>query len=45
MLEFASTHPNPENRVQEIEKYWQELGAKKGELFEARYQKIKSSLP
>jgi predicted Zn-dependent protease len=45
MLEFASTHPNPENRVQEIEKYWQELGAKKGELFEVRYQKIKSSLP
>ncbi|MDP3929565.1 MAG: M48 family metallopeptidase [Bacteroidota bacterium] len=45
MLEFISTHPNPENRVQEIEKVWEELGGKKGELFKEEYQKTLKDLP
>jgi len=45
ILEFISTHPNPDNRVREIEKVWENLGAKKGKLFTERYQKIIKDLP
>ena len=43
--EFLSTHPNPENRVEEIDKKWQELGGKEGELFTASYADFKNTLP
>ncbi|MCB9246303.1 MAG: M48 family metalloprotease [Flavobacteriales bacterium] len=43
--EFLSTHPSPENRVEEIIAHWQELGGKVGETFESRYQEFKQSLP
>ena len=43
--EFLSTHPHPENRLEEIDKVWQELGAKTGDTFEQRYQEFKNSLP
>ncbi len=43
--EFLSTHPNPENRVENIEKEWEALGSKTGETFETRYQEFKNSLP
>lgn len=42
---FLSTHPNPENRVEEIINYWDELGAVEGERFLERYQQFKNSLP
>ncbi|MFN4973479.1 MAG: M48 family metalloprotease [Bacteroidota bacterium] len=44
--EFLSTHPNPDNRVANIEKMWSCLGSKTGgQLFESRYQQFKNSLP
>lgn len=45
MLEFLSTHPSSENRVQDIEKEWKKLGAKQGKLFQKEYQDFKSQLP
>lgn len=43
--EFLSSHPNPGNRVEEIKKEWQALGAKEGQRFEDRYAQFKNSLP
>lgn len=44
--EFLSTHPNPDNRVQNIEATWTCLGSGgDDELFTQRYQEFKSSLP
>jgi beta-barrel assembly-enhancing protease len=43
--EFLSTHPSPENRVEKIMEVWTELGSKAGELYTARYQEFKNSLP
>ncbi len=45
ILEFISTHPNPDNRVQNIEKIWRDLGAKEGKLYTDRYKKIIQDLP
>ncbi|MDY0198283.1 MAG: M48 family metalloprotease [Tenuifilaceae bacterium] len=44
-LVFLSTHPSPEDRVEAIEKVWQSLGGKNGELYIDRYNSFKSSLP
>ncbi len=44
-LQFLSTHPNPENRVEKILKRWKSLGSKKGERHIERYKKMKKSLP
>ncbi len=44
-LEFLSTHPNPENRVQAILDRWEELGGKVGERFVDRYNDFKLTLP
>lgn len=43
--EFLSTHPDPENRVDEIHNKWEELGSQEGEEFEERYQEFKDALP
>jgi len=42
---FLSTHPNPENRVEDIIGHWEDLGGKEGGRFEERYQEFKNSLP
>jgi len=43
--EFLSTHPNPDNRVEQIYEIWQELGGKVGATYPAEYQDFKNSLP
>lgn len=44
--EFLSTHPNPENRVVNIEETWKCLGSGGNNgTFDARYAEFKSSLP
>jgi len=44
--EFLSTHPNPDNRVANIEATWTCFGARAdGDLFQSRYQQFKNSLP
>lgn len=43
--EFLSTHPNPGNRVQNINQKWTSLGAKQGGTFASRYTEFKNSLP
>jgi predicted Zn-dependent protease len=42
---FLSTHPDPGDRVTNINKKWQDMGGKVGQTFESRYQDFKSSLP
>lgn len=43
--EFLSTHPSPENRIDEIYNTWQELGGKEGHLYVSGYNEFKNSLP
>ena len=43
--QFLSTHPSPDNRVENINEKWQELGSKEGENFPDRYQEFKDALP
>ena len=44
--EFLSTHPNPENRVKDIEAKWKCLGGRiDDQTFETRYAQFKNSLP
>lgn len=42
---FLSTHPAPENRIQNITNKWQSLGGKVGGTFPDTYQQFKNSLP
>lgn len=42
---FASTHPDPGNRVQNITKEWQKMGGKVGQTFTERYKELVASLP
>jgi predicted Zn-dependent protease len=44
-LVFLSTHPNPDNRVQQIMEEWQRLGSQKGKEYRDRYRELKASLP
>jgi beta-barrel assembly-enhancing protease len=44
-IEFLSTHPDPENRVEAIYAKWKELGSKTGSTDIARYELLKESLP
>jgi predicted Zn-dependent protease len=41
---FLSTHPNPENRVENINKKWQSLGCSGTGTFESRYQELVRAL-
>ena len=43
--QFLSTHPNPDNRVENILKHWESLGSKTGQTFDSRYTDFKNSLP
>lgn len=43
--EFLSTHPNPGNRLENIDEFWKSIGSPDGELYETRYQDFKNSLP
>ena len=45
MLQFLSTHPNPENRVEKIYEEWKMLGSKQGKEFKEEYKVLKRSLP
>lgn len=38
--EFLSTHPNPDNRIANMKKKWQELGGKPGKTYTERYQEF-----
>ena len=44
-LQFLNTHPNPENRVDNIYNKWKSLGKKEGRRFTKEYQQFKESLP
>jgi predicted Zn-dependent protease len=44
-LQFLSTHPNPENRVEKIEQYWLESGSKTGKDHSADFRRLQKSLP
>ncbi|MBC8173923.1 MAG: M48 family metalloprotease, partial [Chitinophagales bacterium] len=43
--EFLSTHPNPDNRIEDIYAKYDELGCGPGELFEDRYDDLLDALP
>ena len=43
--EFLSTHPSPENRVEQIDQVWKNIGSPGGDTFATRYQDLKNSLP
>ncbi len=43
--EFLSTHPDPSNRVEDINELWESLGGKVGETYPTRYQEFINSLP
>lgn len=45
IVEFLSTHPNPENRVEEINNKWKSLGGKKGITNKDSYKKMIKTLP
>ncbi|MBS3770968.1 MAG: M48 family metalloprotease [Bacteroidales bacterium] len=44
MPEFFSTHPNPGNRVEEIDEVWNKLGQPEGKTFTDRYNEFKNAL-
>jgi predicted Zn-dependent protease len=45
LIEFISTHPNPENRVEKIHAKWRELGGNSGKKYKAEYKKMLEKLP
>ncbi len=45
LMKYFSTHPHPDDRIDEIYNHWEDLGKKEGELYEERYQDFKGSLP
>jgi predicted Zn-dependent protease len=44
IMEFLSTHPEPENRIQKIDDEFKLLGGKEGKLFSKEYIELKRSL-
>jgi Zn-dependent protease with chaperone function len=42
---FLSTHPSPENRIENIYADWELFGSHEGQRFADRYQNLKDSLP
>jgi len=44
-ITFLSTHPDPGNRVEDIDKYWRENGAKKGKDHSENFKSLLRSLP
>ncbi len=43
--EFLSTHPSPENRIEDIYATWTEMGCTGDETYEDRYQDLLDALP
>lgn len=43
--EFLSTHPHPDNRYENIEQIWTDLGGLEGQWFEEGYNELKNNLP
>jgi beta-barrel assembly-enhancing protease len=43
--EFLSTHPSPENRIEDIYAHFDELGCEGDEIYVDRYQDLKDALP
>ncbi len=43
--EFLSTHPSPDNRLEQIDAVWTNLGGESGETYENRYAEFKNALP
>jgi predicted Zn-dependent protease len=44
-LQFLSTHPNPENRIEKINEAWRNAGSGKGKDHSAEFRKLKDDLP
>ncbi len=44
IVEFLSTHPEPENRIQKIDDEFKLLGGKAGKIFSKEYTQLKKSL-
>jgi predicted Zn-dependent protease len=44
-LQFLSTHPNPENRIEKINEAWRNAGSGKGKDHSAEFRKLKDGLP
>ena len=44
-VEFLSTHPNPGNRLENIDEFWKSIGSPQGEEYTLRYDEFKNSLP
>ena len=44
IVEFLSTHPEPENRIQKIDDEFKLLGGKEGKIFSKEYEQLKKSL-
>jgi predicted Zn-dependent protease len=44
-ITFLSTHPDPGNRVEEIDNYWRENGSKKGKDHSENFKSLLESLP
>lgn len=42
---FLSTHPSPEDRLEQIDYHWQNTGSQPGGTFESNYQDFRNSLP
>jgi predicted Zn-dependent protease len=42
---FLSTHPSPEDRLEQIQYHWEQQGSIVGELAESSYSSFKNSLP
>jgi predicted Zn-dependent protease len=42
---FMSTHPSPDNRMENIDEIWQSLGGKDGNDYLVSYEAFKNSLP
>jgi len=43
--EFLSTHPSPDNRIEQIDEVWRNIGSPRGEKFTPRYNEFKKALP
>jgi len=44
-IEFLSTHPDPGNRLENIDNFWESIGSPEGEEYTSRYEEFKNSLP
>lgn len=43
--EFLSTHPSPDNRIEQIDATWKDMGSPSGEEYPELYQEFQNALP